>query len=351
MNRWWIALLALSLASGWRGAEVPFAPELEQALALIQAQEAHALGFTGRGISVIVIDQWRTGHGNRVVEVLRAVAPDVAILKVDWETQGVQSALDQALDNLESYQVVNLSWSLNTERHLPVVFKSPCALEAWGFADELDALARRAVLVAGAGNSAQPNALTAPACHPGVISVGASYDLTLSGPDPDCPATLFEQDFLACFSNEAPFMDLIAPGREILLNGKAFDGTSAAAPLVSGAIALMLQANPRLTGAQVRDILHQTGAPALSARTGRIYPRLNVLAAVQAAAALKLSLAAAARFDANDNGLLDDREILHAVRQWAIGAPVPAVGGPLNDATILDLVRLWVTSRPWRAVT
>ncbi|HNC99055.1 MAG TPA: S8 family serine peptidase, partial [Myxococcota bacterium] len=37
-----------------------------------------------------------------------------------------------------------------------------------------------------------------------------------------------------------------------------FGGTSAATPVVSGVVALMLQANPRLTAAQVREVLCQT---------------------------------------------------------------------------------------------
>src|SRR4029079_11581787 len=39
------------------------------------------------------------------------------------------------------------------------------------------------------------------------------------------------------------------------------DGTSFSAPQVAGAIALMLEANPNLTPAQVRDILQRTATP------------------------------------------------------------------------------------------
>jgi hypothetical protein len=41
----------------------------------------------------------------------------------------------------------------------------------------------------------------------------------------------------------------------------SFSGTSAAAPVVSGVVLLMIEANPRLTAAQVREVLCDTAAP------------------------------------------------------------------------------------------
>lgn len=80
------------------------------------------------------------------------------------------------------------------------------------------------------------------------------------------------QGQLAPFSNPAgshfgPYNFVVAPGvgiRSTTPNQSYFhlDGTSMAAPYVSGVVALMLQANPYLTPAQVERILIETANPA-----------------------------------------------------------------------------------------
>ncbi|HEY5597143.1 MAG TPA: hypothetical protein VIL47_07740 [Candidatus Bipolaricaulota bacterium] len=51
--------------------------------------------------------------------------------------------------------------------------------------------------------------------------------------------------------------------------------------------------------------------------------------------------------DANANGLMDDAEILNAVRLWIGGQIVPGLGQPLSDAQMLDLIRRWATGEPF----
>jgi subtilisin family serine protease len=103
--------------------------------------------------------------------------------------------------------------------------------------------ARGAVLVAAAGNSrTSGNRVQYPAASPYVLAVG-SVD---SNGAP------------SYFSNTGSYIDLVAPGEGII--GAApgggesvMDGTSAAAPHVSGAVALAASANPTLSADELID--------------------------------------------------------------------------------------------------
>ncbi|MBW8780949.1 MAG: S8 family serine peptidase [Verrucomicrobia bacterium] len=100
-----------------------------------------------------------------------------------------------------------------------------------------------AIIVAAAGND-QASRLVWPAADPRVVSVGAT-DATGQQ---------------VSFSNSGPQLHLTAPGYGIQtagLNGTRtlFSGTSASAPVVSGAIAAVMSETPGLTAAQAVQIL------------------------------------------------------------------------------------------------
>ncbi len=250
------------------------------------------------------------GHGTHVTGIIAGngfdslgaragIAPDahVVSLKVlDQNGNGVISnviaALDWAVSNKAAYnlRVVNLSVGAAVTES----YKT----------DPLTLAAKRAVdagivVVTAAGNlgknrlgQIQYGAISAPGNAPWVLTVGASsHEGTVSRTD----------DVMASFSSRGPSAidfeakpDIVAPGvgttslsdplslmyatkTTALLAGSLFvsykpylslSGTSMAAPVVSGTVALMLQANPTLTPNLVKGILEYTA---------QVYPGYDAL--------------------------------------------------------------------------
>jgi hypothetical protein len=112
------------------------------------------------------------------------------------------------------------------------------------------ALEEGAVIVASAGNSGPHGQAGYPASYQGVIAVGSTDD----------------ENHISAFSSIGAAVDLVAPGEQVLVwtadeshYGLAvMDGTSFAAPLVSGIAALMLSVDPSLTAAEVEALLTET---------------------------------------------------------------------------------------------
>jgi serine protease AprX len=277
------------------------------------------------------------GHGTHVAGILagsgydsggrrRGIAPGATLLVekvLDGAGQGyisnVIAAIDYAIANKDALnlRVVNLSVAAG-------VYESYRT-------DPLTLAARRAVeaglvVVSAAGNlgvaangSVQYGGVGAPGNAPWVIAVGASSHNGTSDRSDDTVAAFSSRGPSAIDFESKP--DLVAPGVGIeslaeagstLYNQKplmrlwgtvptatepylSLSGTSMAAPVVSGTIALVLQANPALTPNQVKAVLEFTaenrdGYDAFTEGAGF----LNARGAVE----LAQSLAAGGSFDA-----------------------------------------------------
>ncbi len=125
--------------------------------------------------------------------------------------------------------------------------------------------------VVAAGNDGFSSRLNIPACVSSAVSVGSTT----------------KSDQISSFSNVASFMSLFAPGEPItssIPNARysALSGTSMATPHVAGAWAVLRQAFPEGTVAQILGALQQTGRPITDSRTGVTKPRIRIAQALNA---------------------------------------------------------------------
>ena len=153
-------------------------------------------------------------------------------------------------------------------------------------------------IFASTGNQGSANRIASPACNSGVIGVGATYDSDL-GPEPDsgtyqsrfggswpvCADDPTSLQKITCFTNSDATMDIVAPGAQITAPGlgggtSTFWGTCQASPTAAGVAALMLQARPALTPAQIETTLKTTGTPVTDAKNGLSFPLINALNAI-----------------------------------------------------------------------
>ncbi|MCP4425657.1 MAG: S8 family serine peptidase [Chloroflexi bacterium] len=296
------------------------------------------MGYAGDGIGVVIVDSGVNkmadfgrriqkaisfnpnsntindvnGHGTHVAGIVggngaaaygrfTGIAPEVDIysLKISDETgmayeSDLVDAMQWILDYKDRYnlRVVNLSVNSAVESSYHTSPVNAAAEILWF---------NGIVIVASAGNSGNNphfNAInTAPANDPFIITVGASHDKETVDRTDD-RVTPFSAYGMTMDGFAKP--DIIAPGKNIisLLSGQSswyaehtervvhekyfrISGTSMSAPMVTGAAALLLQAEPDLTPDQVKYRLMHSGSGIAGVRQDpNVYPYLDVYAAL-----------------------------------------------------------------------
>lgn len=307
----------------------------------IHAAQAYALGYSGAGVKIGIVDlnfnfsssevqfdpasvgpnqtavdlyEAQVGesattdpHGQAVAAVAAAKKNDIGIQgvaynatviavdffsDVDETTQTYNTVLYHVSDPWtyltdHGARIINTSFGYDTS---DIIQNPPVVSEEYVLAPPAQAVANGALLVASAGNNAGARPILS---DQQTVSDIVANNLT-NGPGAYIIAgAVQENGTIASYSNRAgsgPEEDyfMVAPGDRLVApwtNGDLYivSGTSFAAPMISGAAALIFQHWPGLTAYQVRDILFQSasdlGAPGVDPVYG--HGLLDVYAAMQ----------------------------------------------------------------------
>jgi len=279
---------------------IPMTPENNRwAYDLINSDEVNSDGITGSGIRIALLDNGidmrdariankvvarfdathsvsgQFDHGTATSSIIAAdpmpeagiggVAPGASILDV-------RVCLNTQCRN--EWIVEGLKWAIDNDADVISMSIAGSGIDAAVAQLINDAISQGITVVTAAGNQActptysngnqtwirnctsttMPRSFPGSLSIPGLITVGAiGRDLTRNS-----------------YSNYGSFVDVVAPGTDVATlypwgPNAYFGGTSAATPMVAGIVALMKQASPNLTPAQIQAVLQATtSSPVIS---------------------------------------------------------------------------------------
>lgn len=292
---------------------------MEQVRRVTHVEEAHRLGYTGNGVTVAVMDTGiaphidfgsritgfidvahgkkkpydDNGHGTHVAGIIAGsgfsgrgkytgMAPGASLLVIKvldrmgkGNTKEVVRVLHWLMEHKEEYHVRILNISvgmLTTAREEEQKLLLDTMEEVWNAG---------IVVVAAAGNNGpKESSITIPGMCKTIITVGSSDDDA---------ANVRSLGLMRGYSGRGPTdscvmkPEIVAPGTAIVScgrNGNAYEvksGTSMATPVVSGAIAVLLEKRPHLKPAEVKLRLYETAVDIGKPREIQGWGRLDVM--------------------------------------------------------------------------
>ncbi len=201
------------------------------------------------------------------------------------EAPYIEQALQWVIANASTYNIVSVNISNGKSHYSAETALAPCS-------DEFATLASMGIVItSSSGND----------------GVQVPYGVEYPGADPNVYAigSINSSDVISTFTERGALMDLLAPGENVplpywlspLANPSASNrhiylaatGTSFASPYVAGAVALIKQVDPSLTGQEIISILSRSGVANYDGDheaapvTGLTWPRVSISAAINMA--------------------------------------------------------------------
>jgi subtilisin family serine protease len=301
--------------------------DLNVSVPLIGADDQHAMGVTGSGVVVAVLDSGldtdhsdlssdlihqicfldfdgtidgngrcpngsdrqtgpgsaedMAGHGTHVSGIITSdgivssvgVAPDAEIVAIkvldDTPFSGVFNAFSEIVAALD-YIIVNrpdvkvINMSLGTFDTFPGNCDNSTSYNMAGAAAINTLRANGVIAFASSGNNSSGTNMTSPACLSNVVSVGATND----------------NDVVYILTNSNNTTDIMAPGFQIISdaigNGTtSASGTSMASPHAAGCAALLIQSGEAITPAQIESRLETSTIQVTDPTNGLTFPRID----------------------------------------------------------------------------